>query len=269
MAGSRLRFFIFITLLFSLIISGCIKRQSPGPLRESFITPPDSAKPRVYWWWLYNRVTKDGITRDLEEFRAKGISGVNLICTGGYAGKEPLPGVKFLGKEWQELFRHAIGEAKRLNIEIGFNMAGGWTMMGPWVTPDNAMKKVVYSELKLTGPKKYSGRLPMPVKVDGYYNDICVQAFRLRREGSKTLIDSLTDLTNKPGTEGQLEWDVPEGQWVIVRYGYTLTGHPWSRWYAYPKGDTFEGGEGYEIDYLKTAALEDHFDHLGDRKSVV
>jgi len=24
---------------------------------------------------------------------------------------------------------------------------------GPWVTPDNAMKKVVYSELKLTGQK--------------------------------------------------------------------------------------------------------------------
>ena len=30
-----------------------------------------------------------------------------------------------------------------------------------------------------------------------------------------------------------------------------------------PKGDTFEGGDGYEIDYLSTVALDDHFDHLG------
>ena len=43
----------------------------------------------------------------------------------------------------------------------------------------------------------------------------------------------------------------------------TLTGHPWSKWHAYPKGDTFEGGDGYEIDYLSTVALDDHFDHLG------
>ncbi|MFH0761024.1 MAG: glycosyl hydrolase [Bacteroidota bacterium] len=259
--NTKLVFYLALILLSG--ISGCENNPDNASLRASFISPPDSAKPRVYWWWLYNRVNKEGITRDLEEFRAKGISGVNLICTGGYAGKAALQGVEFLGEEWRELFRHAVREAKRLNIEIGFNLAGGWTMMGPWVTPDNAMKKVVYAQLKVSGPKKYSGKLPQPETVEGYYHDIWVQAFRLTGGKNNSGPESLIDLTGQLKSDGQFEWEIPEGEWVILRSGYTLTGEPWSRWYAYPKGDTFEGGAGYEIDYLNTASLDDHFDHLG------
>ena len=93
--------------------------------------------------WLYNHVKKESITRDLEEFKAKGIGGVNLICTGGYAGYKPLLGVEFLGTEWHELLRHAVKEAKRLNIKMGFNLGGSWFMNGPWVTSDQAMKKFI------------------------------------------------------------------------------------------------------------------------------
>ena len=55
----------------------------------------------------------------------------------------------------------------------------------------------------------------------------------------------------------------PKGNWLILRTGYTLTGHTWSRWFAYPQGDTFAEGAGYEIDYLSKAALDNHFNHLG------
>ena len=258
-----------LLICLALILSPGIKSYGKGPdyLKDSFLSPPDSAKPRVYWWWLFNRVDKAGITRDLEEFRAKGISGVNLICTGGYAGTTPLPGVKYQSPEWWELFRHAIKEAKRLSIELGFNLsAGGWTMEGPWVTKDNAMKKVVFTESKITGPVKFSGRLPQPEIVDEYYHDIWVQAFRVQE--TKKIVDpaSVIDITNLLKPDGQLDWEVPEGQWVILRNGYTLTGHMWSKWFAFPgppQADTFEGGDGYEIDYLNASALDDHFEHLG------
>ncbi len=255
------KFVIYLVLILLPGIS--VLGKDPSSLRNSFIAPPDSAMPRVYWWWLFNRVDKAGITRDLEEFKAKGISGVNLICTGGYAGQAPLLGVDFLGSEWRELFRHAVREAKRLKIEMGFNLAGGWTMMGPWVTPDHAMKKVVQTDLKVKGPKKYSGKLPQPETVDGYYHNIGVQAFRSTGKEKKVEPGTIIDLTDSLKADGQLNWDVPEGDWLILRTGYTLTGHPWSKWHAYPDGDTFKGGEGYEIDYLNTASLEDHFDHLG------
>ena len=44
------------------------------------------------------------------------------------------------------------------------------------------------------------------------------------------------------------------GKWVILRTGYTLTGATWSKWHAYPEGDTFKGGEGY----LKQTATAAH-----------
>ena len=255
----RLVIYLFLILLPNISLYG----KDPDSLKNSFISPPDSAKPRVYWWWLFNRVDKAAITRDLEEFKAKGISGVNLICTGGYAGVAPLLGVDFLGNEWRDLFRHAVKEATRLKIEMGFNLAGGWTMMGPWVTPDNAMKKIVQTDLKVEGPKKYSGKLLQPETVDGYYHDIRVQAFRINGKEKIVEPNTLIDLSNKLKADGQFDWDVPEGKWVILRTGYTLTGHTWSKWHAYPDGDTFKGGEGYEIDYLSTTSLDDHFDHLG------
>jgi hypothetical protein len=84
MIYSRIR----LAILFIVIVLNNISAsgQYLDSIRNSFNSPPDSAKPSVYWWWLFNRVDKEGITRDLEEFRAKGISGVILICTGGYAG---------------------------------------------------------------------------------------------------------------------------------------------------------------------------------------
>lgn len=254
------------SIFFLLVIFLCcnsVVGQRAGDLSDLFVSPPDRAKPRVYWWWLYNRVNKGSITRDLEEFKAKGISGVNLICTGGYAGKEALLGVEWLGPEWRALYRHAIREAKRLNIEIGFNLAGGWTMMGPWVTPDKAMKKVVQSEQIVTGPVTFSKEFPQPETVDNYYHDVWVQAFKIERQTKTVHPETAIDITDCISSDGRLHWDIPEGDWLILRTGYTLTGHPWSKWHAYPKGDTFEGGDGYEIDYLSTVALDDHFDHLG------
>jgi len=245
-----------------------LSEKTEENLERGFATPPDSAKPRVYWWWLFNRVDKEGITRDLEEFKAKGISGVNLICTGGYAGIEPLLGIEYQSPEWWDHFRFAVKEAERVDIELGFNLsAGGWTMEGPWVTPDNAMKKIVHADLNVEGPKKFSGQLPQPEIVDGYYHDYCVQAFPRKDTGAAVNLKEIIDLTDKLQPDGQIEWQVPEGQWIILRTGYTLTGALWSKWHAYPgppQADTFQGGEGYEIDYLSSAAFDDHFKHLGE-----
>ena len=262
MKHTGLRFIFFLLVIF--LCCNSVAGQRVGDLSDLFVSPPDHAKPRVYWWWLYNRVNEGSITRDLEEFKAKGISGVNLICTGGYAGEGALLGVEWLSPEWRALYRHAVREAKRLNIEIGFNLAGGWTMMGPWVTPDKAMKKVVQSELIVIGSSTFTGKLVQPETVDDYYHDVWVQAFKVDRATKVVDIRTAIDLTDRMKSGGELSWEVPEGDWLVLRTRYTLTGHPWSRWYAYPKGDTFEGGDGYEIDYLSTEALDEHFDHLGE-----
>ena len=136
-------------------------------------------------------------------------------------------------------------------------------MLGPWVTYDNAMKKVVQSDTIIAGGKKVSMKLAQPETVEGYYKDVWVQAFRI--DTTKKLVDaeSAKDLTLYMKPDGNFEWKAPKGNWLILRTGYTLTGHTWSRWFAYPQGDTFAEGAGYEIDYLSKAALDNHFNHLG------
>ena len=260
----RFRFFLPLAWVVSVLFFATTGIAADGKLDQGFAAPPDSAKPRVYWFWLFNRVDKAGITRDLEQFKAKGISGVNLICNGGYAGLAPLPGVTYQSPEWWELFRHAVKEAKRVNIELGFNFSAScWVMLGPWVTPDNAMKKVVQADLNVEGPAKFADKLPQPDTVDGYYRDYCVQAIPHLGAGAAIHPEDIIDLTGKLQPAGRLEWDVPAGQWTILRTGYTVTTEGQFK-HAYPNGDTFEGGAGYQIDFLNAAAFDDHFKHLGE-----
>lgn len=260
----RFRLVLFFTFIASFFVLAKAEVLAEGNLDKGFAAPPDSAKPRVYWFWIYNRVDKAGITRDLEQFKAKGISGVNLICNGGYGGLTPLFGVEYQSLEWWELFRHAAKEAARLKVELGFNLsAGAWVMCGPWVTPDNAMKKVVQANLNLEGPKKFSDKLPQPETVDDYYHNYCVQAIPHKGAGVAIKPGDIIDLTDKLQPDGRLEWDVPQGQWTILRTGYTVTREGQFK-HAYPGGDIFEGGNGYQIDFLNSAAFDDHFKHLGE-----
>jgi hypothetical protein len=61
----------------------------------------------------------------------------------------------------------------------------------------------------------------------------------------------VVDLTKQLASDGRLEWDVPAGQWTILRLGHTPTGkgnHP-----------PAEGGYGLECDKLSKAALDAHW----------
>src|SRR5690606_5188883 len=51
-------------------------------LTQGFMDPPDQSRLRSLWKWPHSLVTKESITRDLEEFRKKGWGGV-LINDGG------------------------------------------------------------------------------------------------------------------------------------------------------------------------------------------
>lgn len=137
-------------------------------LSRDFQSPPDAAKPSGYWWWLNGNVDKQAITRDMEEFRDKGMGAVLLVSSGQWGGRMPAKGPAFLSDEWRELFKHALREADRVGIKVDVNMAPGWNMGGPWVTPDKACRWFLQSETTLKGPQEFSGRLPLPGPKDGY-----------------------------------------------------------------------------------------------------
>lgn len=155
-------------------------QAEPGAdwLARGFETPPGESKPWVFWWWLNGIVSREGITRDLEEMKRQGIHGVLLFHAGGGAN---LPaGLRFLSEEWKKLFRFALEETARLGMEMSVNLCDGWDSGGPWITPEEANKKLVYSEVQIDGPVQWRRQLPLPELIGGYYRDVATIAFRER-----------------------------------------------------------------------------------------
>jgi len=166
----------------ALTILACVisvqgAQAAEAPLAAGFAAPPHSAKPWVYWWWLDSNASKVGITRDLEEMKRQGIGGALVFDAG--IGKTSPVGPKFMSPAWRELFTHAAREADRVGLELSFNICSGWNCGGAWVTPDHALKKIVWSEMRIQGPARLSAILPKPRATGGYYKDVAVLAARL------------------------------------------------------------------------------------------
>ncbi len=254
---------------------------SHSELENLFVHPPASARPWVYWFWLNGNVTSNGITADLEAMQRVGIGGVLIMEVDQGTPRGP---AGFGTPPWRELFKHVCAEAQRLGLEVNMNNDAGWCGSGgPWITPDLAMQKVVWSEAYTEGPGHFEATLPHPSTGTNYYRDIAVFGFPTPAEkariedfeGKAAFVpkrlatratfpslpaeqviarDRIIELTPHLGTNGVLTWEVPPGKWTIVRLGHTPTGadnHP-----------APEVGRGLESDKLSKAATEAMFNGL-------
>jgi hypothetical protein len=163
-------------------------------LRSGFENPPDSAKPRTWWHWTNGNVTEDGITKDLEWMKRVGIGGFQLVDVAAGGGQNVETKINFGTPEWLRAVRHAAEEGKRLNLEMSIFSSPGWSEAGgPWVTPEMAMKRLVWSETEVEGGREFSGKLAQPPANEGpvrdlmvgkqptehFYRDTAVVAFRV------------------------------------------------------------------------------------------
>lgn len=144
-------FFILLILLTNIFFNAC-KEKNDTTFEEAFDNPPESTKPWVYWYWISDNISKEGITRDLETMAEVGIGEAligNVVDPGNPWGK-----VKVLSEEWWSCVEHAIKEADRLGIKVGMFNGPGWSMSGgPWVKPEEAMRYLTSSETRVTGGK--------------------------------------------------------------------------------------------------------------------
>jgi hypothetical protein len=59
--------------LAGLVFGTAVSRADP--LDDLWANPPPASRIRAYWWWLNGNVTRDAITRDLEQMKTKGFGG--------------------------------------------------------------------------------------------------------------------------------------------------------------------------------------------------
>lgn len=173
----NLRNLVPMLVIATALVGSLAQAQQPlgSELERAFVHPPEAAKPHTWWHWMNGNLTKEGITRDLAEMKRVGLGGAQIFnVTDGI-----LPGpVKFMSAEWRALVKHAVQEANRHGLELCIHNCAGWSSSGgPWVKPEQAMQMVVWSEVRVSGPKQFEGLLPQPPTRRGFYRDIAVLAF--------------------------------------------------------------------------------------------
>lgn len=219
-------------------------------LAESFRNPPQSAKPLIIWQWMNGVVSKEGITADLEAFQRVGLGGVQNFQIGGpNQALADDPSVQIGNEKWRGLMRFTIDECARLGLTFGTHNCPGWSSSAaPDVKAEDSMQKLVWTEVKASGPAKVSLKIEAP-KVDpkwNYYRDIAVLAVP---DQAVSPVDSVIDLTAKMDAKGELRWDAPAGQWTILRFGHTTNGKT-NHEQAPPSG------VGLECDKMSRTAVE-------------
>ena len=213
----KLLYTILLTSVF--IIIGC--QQKTTDLKSLFQSPPESAKPWVFWYWMHEAFSKEGITADLEAMKEVGIGGA-YICPIKPATDPPLyePVTKTLTPEFWDMLTFAMQEAERLGLKIGLFPSDGFALAGgPWITPEMSMQKVVWSETYLNGKQHFKNTLAKPEAFEGYYKDIAIYAFPTiegAEYSTRTIKPKVTTsvegvdaffLTDKGNTERLKSWD--------------------------------------------------------------
>ncbi|HEY0283422.1 MAG TPA: glycosyl hydrolase, partial [Rhizomicrobium sp.] len=150
-----------------------VAKASRDILVNGFRTPPQAAKPRVWWHWMNGNITKDGIRKDIEWMKRIGIGGMDAIDATIETPQVVKHRLIYMTPEWKDAFRYSTELADKYGMELAINSSPGWSMTGgPWVTPQQAMKKLVWSETEVQGGKPFHGVLPKPPDNPGPFQNI-------------------------------------------------------------------------------------------------
>jgi hypothetical protein len=121
----------------------------------------------VYWYWINDNISKEGVVKDLQAMKKAGINSVFI----GNIGDQPTSygKVKLLSDEWWEVLHAAMKTAGELDIEVGMFNCPGWSQSGgPWIKPEQSMRHLASSETLITGGKKVNVKLPVPARLSHY-----------------------------------------------------------------------------------------------------
>ena len=153
--------------------STTLPAKTSTALKEGFESPPNSARPRVWWHWLNANISKEGIQKDLEWMQRSGIGGLQNFDVNFAVPTIVDQRIPYMSEDWKEVYRYSVGMADQLGLEFGIAASPGWSETGgPWVSPDDGMKKLVWSETLVDGGQPFMGLLPNPPSITGPYQDL-------------------------------------------------------------------------------------------------
>ncbi len=171
---------------------------------------------------MNGNISQAGIRSDLEWMHRSGIGGFQNFDAGLTSPQIVEKRLIYMTPEWKDAFQLTAKLADSLDLEMAIAGSPGWSESGgPWVKPEEAMKKIVWSETHIEGGKQFSGVLPHPPTITGafqnlklergfgpeteeggvtpqYYADAAVVAFRVQ-DNAKTIQSLNPKITTSNG----------------------------------------------------------------------
>jgi len=182
----------------TLLLIGAASTLHAADLGKGFVNPPDSARPWTFWFWINGNVSKEGIRADFEDMKRVGIGGAMLFDGSMYLPPGP---VRYGSDLWHEHVQYAIQVADELGLQLGVMNCGGWaTAGGPWISLEQSMKMLVWSEQSVTGGTRWKGTLPQPPTREKFYHDVVVLA----------VPDDTMEPKKVPAQNSSLTFDFPQ-----------------------------------------------------------
>lgn len=261
-----------ISFLMIALFAACSSpEEQVVDLASGFENPGNKARPKAYWNWLNGDVQLASLTSDLEEAKAKGMGGLQIWDTEAMRNPDGMvpAGPPFMGEKSVAAIKHALKEAKRLDLDLGLITSSGWNAGGPWVPPAMASKNLYSSSIVVDTSVRKKMELPFPEVParcpkgdDGmplWYIDVAVLAWPYSDDKTITDISQVINLTDK-FSEGELNWAPPSGKWQIMRYVCTNNGQQLIA--ASPNS------KGPFIDFLDPEATRFHFEYILDKLGI-
>ncbi|NQV35414.1 MAG: hypothetical protein HQ515_22160 [Phycisphaeraceae bacterium] len=243
-----------ICFLLLATFAGCAS-SGDRVLQAAFVDPPLEARPGALWCWMNGHVDHEQMTREMEEAKALGMRGFEIWDIGVIRPVGMVPaGPAFLGEDSLKTIKHAMTEAKRLGLELNMIAASSWNAGGSWVKKSDGSKRMASSAVDVTGPDKFDQMLPLPCDSNTYYFDVSVLAVPQSKEKKLASLHAGIDLTGQMDDTGRLQWDVPHGDWTILRFVCRGT----NQGLVVPSPNS----DGLIIDHLSADATERHMMHM-------
>ncbi|GHH84588.1 glycosyl hydrolase family 2 [Streptomyces sulfonofaciens] len=225
-------------------------------------------RPWTRWWWLGSAVTEEGLARHLRQFADVGFGGVEIQPIYEAQGYEDRI-LWYLSAPWLDALDATTRHARDLGLGVDLTTGSGWTMGGPWITPEISAGRALIEQWELSGGE----RLGVPVRTVQPPHPGLVDEERLSRPDLRPPMQPLpepplaalvareassgrtVDLTGRVGPDRTLDWTAPEGRWQLTGVFSGLVLKRVER--AGP------GGKGLLADYFDAGSIRHHLDHFG------
>jgi hypothetical protein len=222
-------------------------------LQRGFQHPPDDARIMMRWWWFGPAVTKPELEREMRLMKEGGIGGFEvqavypLVLDDSAAGIKTLP---FLSDEFLDALKFTSQKARELGLRMDLTLGSGWPFGGPQVPIGQAAGRLRYEHVVVDAAAR---RVKVPAIGNG---EKLMAVFLARPQAQGFVPDSLRPITDIVNGVVQIPAGL-EAPTEVLFFISSRNGMQVKR--------PAVGAEGFVLDHLDRAAIDNYLKQVGDR----